>query len=347
MKTAVFLTLALALSAAPLTPAAAQAPVQVFGEIDYGSAIWSPSDPLGLSALSNAVGLASAAYGPANPPPGYSGLASTSYVAAAVSPLASTQALALAVAPLASTQSLAAAVAPLASAQSLAAAVAPLVSTQQLDAAVAPLATTQQLAAAFSLIPAASADALRLTAPDATRWIDGTGCVWAVTYSLDTNTLSVTASGVISASGYTLPDGVYLFARSGDYFAVDFPPDNMLIGEIRPQLIDETPPEIIHFFDYTSWSTGLTNWPSVLVSTEGQGTLTLDYSYTATTNLVDVLATTSGVSLAVSAATNPVPAWIAAAAAPLASTQQLAAAVAGVTTAVATNGTYWLFLKTN
>lgn len=38
---------------------------------------------------------------------------------------------------------------------------------------------------------------------------------------------------------------------------------------------------------------------------------------------------------------------LAEAVAPLASTQQVAAATAGVTTAVATNGTYWLFLKTN
>lgn len=40
-------------------------------------------------------------------------------------------------------------------------------------------------------------------------------------------------------------------------------------------------------------------------------------------------------------------AYVAATVAPLASTQQLAEATAGVTTAVATNGTYWLFLRTN
>ena len=276
MKTAVFLTLALALSAAPLTPAAAQAPVQVFGEIDYGSAIWSPSDPLGLSALSNAVGLASAAYGPANPPPGYSGLASTSYVAAAVSPLASTQALAL---------------------------------------AVAPLASKQQVAQAIASIPPASSDALRLTTPDATQWIDGTGGVWRVETAVTTSLLHY-AWSMSGVRAFGAPTPVPQFNQTTS----DLPDFQM--GPNWTLHIDEANigDELAVALTYSgeggpvTWSIGAygwQGWPATLhpdLSGNGEGVAVVTPAFTyvpsISTNLVDALATTSGVSLAVSAATN-------------------------------------------
>lgn len=59
----------------------------------------------------------------------------------------------------------------------------------QIAVATAPLVTTSQLSNALASLPVPSADALRLVNSNATRWVDATGGVWAVTQQIAANKL--------------------------------------------------------------------------------------------------------------------------------------------------------------